>query len=164
MKSATDRHVSFEAHVGPTSPPPKPQGQFLEQLLAPDSYGPAIQARLHKRNEVRDEEGICPSGCEGCDEDRKCWRPPDRFPACELYGTKIVDALPGRCPLRATRPLDWLHHAQDAAWQELGRDDDQADKAGALDVLDQLLICSPCTGTNLTHPRVVRLRGRGGVR
>jgi len=85
------------------------------------------------------------------------------FSLCRLYGFRLVDRLPYRCPMRSPRPLVALAALQEIAWRELGRRDEDGDMAGARRMLNRCEVCFRCIADNIGDPHFVSLRKDSGV-
>lgn len=76
------------------------------------------------------------------------------FPKCNLYGSRVVDALPDGCPLAQPNPLDAVHGLRVRGYRRFGRGED-----GGTDDHHRADVCDECVCRLLRNRTVQRLRG-----
>ena len=79
----------------------------------------------------------------------------ERHATCELYGIRVVDALPRRCPMQAVYPLDVLLEWKNAGFAAL-RDHDHH---RGNDLLHRSEVCFRCSTRLRLNQTVRHLRG-----
>lgn len=87
----------------------------------------------------------------------------DRFPRCNLHGSRIVSSFPNGCPCGVPDAHERLAEVLRRGWAQLA-DSSTQDHRGGLTLLDVADTCASCVGRLLRHRHVRFLRERIGCR
>lgn len=75
----------------------------------------------------------------------------DLFPRCELHEQRLIDGLPGGCPMRQPKPCAVIAELQNGGYGRLA----DGDTAGGEADLERAALCNQCIG-QLMRNRMVR--------